>query len=258
VHEFLDVLPQGGRVLDLGCAGGSFAAEQRKIIRVDLERPDTAPANFVLADGARLPFAAASFDLIVSNHSLEHIEDLDAALSEIARVVKPGGALYVAVPDASTFADRFYRWLARGGGHVNAFRSAEDLGARLGRASGLALRATRTLCTSLSCLNRKNRTGRGPRRLWLLAGGAEPVLVAFTRLLRACDRWFGTRLSIYGWAFYLANFEIEIDQAARTNVCVRCGSGHAAAWLRSVDAVGRWWGLKSYRCPHCGARNLFT
>ena len=52
-------------------------------------------------------------------------------LAEIGRVLKPPGALYIAVPDASTFGDRLYRWLTWGGGHVNAFTSARELAATI-------------------------------------------------------------------------------------------------------------------------------
>lgn len=89
-------------------------------MRVDAE---AAPRLSVLADAAALPFASASFDAVVANHSLEHFADLDGALGEIGRVLAPAGALYIAVPDATTFTDRLYRWLARGGGHVNRFSS---------------------------------------------------------------------------------------------------------------------------------------
>jgi SAM-dependent methyltransferase len=43
-----------------------------------------------MTDG-RIPFADATFDLVISNQVMEHVADLDAALAEIARVLKPGG-----------------------------------------------------------------------------------------------------------------------------------------------------------------------
>jgi len=48
-------------------------------------------------------FGSRTFDAIVLNHSLEHFERLKPALQEIGRVVRPDGAIYVAVPDAATF-----------------------------------------------------------------------------------------------------------------------------------------------------------
>ncbi len=59
----------------------------------------------VVDDGARLAsFGAASLDFIIANHMLEHVEDPIAALEQHHRVLKPGGILYMALPDArSTF-----------------------------------------------------------------------------------------------------------------------------------------------------------
>jgi SAM-dependent methyltransferase len=77
----------------------------------------------VQGDALHLPFPDSTFTAVISNHSLEHFDHLEGALHEIGRVVRPQGALFVSVPDASTFCDRLYRWLAKGSGHVNAFTS---------------------------------------------------------------------------------------------------------------------------------------
>jgi SAM-dependent methyltransferase/DNA-directed RNA polymerase subunit RPC12/RpoP len=241
-------VPASGRVLDLGSREGSYDARAYpfRTVRVDLDR---SAGISVQADAARLPFASECFDALVSNHSLEHFTDLDGAIAEISRVVKRPGAAFIAVPDAATFTDRLYRWLARGGGHVNRFTSADKLTARIEQASGLECRGVRVLHTSLSFLNPHNRRARAPRKLLLLAGGWEPLLVALSFALRAADRAFRTRLSVYGWAFYFGC--APADASAWTNVCVRCGAGHAARDLRPGV-------LRFYRCPGCGARNLFT
>lgn len=58
-------------------------------------------------------------------------------------MVASDGFLFVAVPDASTVTDRLYRWLAGGpapgGGHVNAFTSADETARRIEKAVGLPL-----------------------------------------------------------------------------------------------------------------------
>ena len=115
--DLIGTLPAGARVLDLGAGPGSFPSQRQDIlvVRLDLERPHRlGPGSYVLADAARMPFPPASFDLVVSNHSLEHFTELEATVREIGRVVKPDGVLYVAVPDATTLTDRIYRWLGRG------------------------------------------------------------------------------------------------------------------------------------------------
>lgn len=55
----------------------------------------------VVDDGVRLAsFADASLDFVVANHMLEHVEDPIAALEHQLRVLKPGGILYLTLPDA--------------------------------------------------------------------------------------------------------------------------------------------------------------
>jgi ubiquinone/menaquinone biosynthesis C-methylase UbiE len=53
-------------------------------------------ADFLGADAERLPFADGVFDVVVSNGALNLVPDKDAAFREIARVLRPGGALAVA------------------------------------------------------------------------------------------------------------------------------------------------------------------
>jgi SAM-dependent methyltransferase len=228
VHEILRHLPASARVLDIGCRSGSFDASAFHFttVRLDLERGCS--SNFVQADASALPFANDVFDAVISNHSLEHFAELDRALAEIGRVVKRDGALFVAVPDASTFTDRLYRWLARGGGHVNAFACPEAVASRIERATALSHVATRVLHTSLSFLNPRNRTAPAPRRLWILFGGREPVLMALNFALRLADRLFGTRWSVYGWALWFGRVVEPPDVRPAWHVCVRCGAGHAA------------------------------
>ncbi len=260
MHEILENLGPGQPVLDLGSGAGSFDSSTGKfiVIRADLDRPSAPAANFAQADAARLPFPDCAFDAVISNHSLEHFRDLAGSLAEIGRVLKTTGALYIAVPDASTFCDRLYRWLARGGGHLNAFTSARRLANTIESATHLRHIATRTLLTSLSYLNRKNFRERSPRRLLLMGNGSEISLHLFTYFARLSDRLFGTRLRVYGWALYFGSVPAPVDTGVWTNVCIRCGSGAPSEWLHHLKVVHRRFLLPVYRCPSCGTTNLFT
>jgi SAM-dependent methyltransferase len=260
VHEILENLAPGTRVLDIGSGSGSFPSSMGPFIaiRADLDRPSSRAPNFAQADAARLPFADAAFDAVISNHSLEHFHDLAGSLAEIGRVLKPTGALCVAVPDASTFCDRLYRWLARGGGHVNPFTSADDLAVTIQRATHLSHAGTRTLCTSLSYLNPKGFRRWSPKGLLVAGVGAQISLHLFTYFARLSDRRFGTRLSVYGWALYFGSLAVPVDADAWTNVCICCGSGAQSEWLRHLNLVRRRFFLSVYRCPNCGTTNLFS
>jgi len=258
MHKLLESLPPGARVLDLGARTGSFNTNRQDlaVVRLDLEIPVNrrGAGLYVSADAARMPFRAEAFDAIISNHSLEHFVELEATLREIGRVVKRGGALYVAVPDASTLTDRIYRWLAKGGGHVNAFRTPQDVVAPVERLTGLPHTATHRLYSSLSFLNRHNRTAPAPRRIALFLNGSERYLAILMWVLRGIDRRLGTRLSVYGWEFHFGGGPVPERAEAWINVCVRCGSGFPEAYLRAKNVVR---GLV-YRCPECGGFNLLT
>ncbi|HWE49000.1 MAG TPA: class I SAM-dependent methyltransferase [Bryobacteraceae bacterium] len=259
VHEILENLPTGTFVLDLGCDEGSFSgnATAAHVIRVDRDRPSKRKSgeNFVQADAAKLPFADHCFAAVISNHSLEHFDDFTGALAEIGRITSPDGSLFVAVPDASTLTDKIYRWLASGGGHVNAFVSGAKTAALIEQAAALPLVATKTLCSSLSFLNRRNSPRPIPRRLWLLGGGYEWSLFLYVWLSRRLDRALGTRTSVYGWAFYFGRVERPVDTDTWVNVCIRCGSGCPAGSITARSAVP---GLAIWHCTNCGASNPFT
>lgn len=225
-----------------------------QVIRLDREAagPGTEP-GFVLADAAALPFASASFDVVIANHSFEHFDELEKVAAEVGRVLRRDGVLFASVPDASTLTDKIYRWMARGGGHVNAFRRVGDLPAVLGPATGLPLAGTIVLHSGMSFLNRRN-IKRMPLRMLFIGCGSEKVLMLAIYVLRRLDQVFATRLSVYGWAYYFGPYAPE-SLAAMTNVCVRCGSGHSANQIREAEGLA--W-LQRYKCPNCGATNLFT
>lgn len=252
LNRLIASLPLGARVLDLGARSGSFSTPRADlvIVRLDLEPLAVGKSGaYVGADAARLPFAARSFDAVISNHSLEHFPELEDSVREIGRVVKPAGALYVAVPDAGTLSDRIYRWMGRGGGHVNPFRSAAEVIALIERLTPLRHRATVVLTASLSFLNAHNFTAPPPRRIALFAYGNETFLAILNAILRRIDRAWGTGFGIYGWAFYFGAVAPDLVEGPFPNVCVRCGSGVP---LSQTGAARRF----TWKCPLCGGFNF--
>lgn len=261
MHEILESLPPGSLVLDLGSGAGSFAKPpEARVVRLDLEPPPGGSTEpFVQARAEELPFRDGSFAAVIANHSLEHIDDLPGALKEVGRVVRDRGAFFASVPDAGTFTDILYRWLARGGGHVNAFTQERQVVEMAERLTGLRFAGSRVLLSSLSFLNRRNAPAPRPRKLLLLGGGAEWTLRVYVFFSRLLDRLFGTRFSVYGWAFYFGAIPRPIDTQVWANVCVGCGSGCSREELVSSNRIQRSWiFLRSYECPVCGVRNILV
>lgn len=105
------VLPPGSRVLDLCCGTGDQAQALRRpgveIVAADFCLPmlalaapkfrgGAAPRPAILnADALALPFPDSSFDAATVSFGLRNVADLDRALQELARVLRPGGELGV-------------------------------------------------------------------------------------------------------------------------------------------------------------------
>lgn len=122
-------LQPGSHVLDVGSGVGSFviACRQRGLAAFGVE-PDRIgqggnltsiqiasrrlqqPA-FASAVGEKLPFPDQAFDLVTMNQVIEHVHDQVAVLHEGARVLKHGGALYVACPNYLRFYEPHYKVL---------------------------------------------------------------------------------------------------------------------------------------------------
>jgi SAM-dependent methyltransferase len=115
------VPPPGRQTLDLGCGEGrltrDLAAREHRVIGIDnsptllrYAREAHPDGSYELADAASLPYADASFDLVVAYNALMDIADMPGAVREAARVLEPGGRLCISVThplnDAGTFESK--------------------------------------------------------------------------------------------------------------------------------------------------------
>jgi SAM-dependent methyltransferase len=113
-------LPAGARILDAGCGSGRNMVELARYGQVSGIELSHASVELARARGVgevvegsllEMPFADASFELVVSLDVIEHLHDDLAALRELRRTVAPGGALLLTVPA--------YQWLWSGHDVIN-------------------------------------------------------------------------------------------------------------------------------------------
>lgn len=123
IEELLKLAPGNVplRVLEIGTGSGGIANyfASHSELRCEVDAIDVRDMRkvkdgyaFTLVDGVKLPFPSGRFDLVISNHVIEHVGDRDAQrlhLDEIRRVLKPGGLGYLAVPNRWQLVEPHYR-----------------------------------------------------------------------------------------------------------------------------------------------------
>lgn len=112
---------KGQRVLEIGAGSGVISAllaervgDEGSVTAVDVidERVIRNGYDFIRVEGVRLPLPSESFDVVVSNHVLEHVggpEQQLTHLTEIARVMRRNGIGYLAVPNRWALREPHFR-----------------------------------------------------------------------------------------------------------------------------------------------------
>lgn len=96
------------KILDIGSGNGGISeyfAESNSVYALDIEDNRHNPDNgipFSLVNDEQLPFENDMFDIVLSHHVIEHVEDQNLHLSEIRRVLKLDGIAYMATPNKSS------------------------------------------------------------------------------------------------------------------------------------------------------------
>jgi ubiquinone/menaquinone biosynthesis C-methylase UbiE len=99
------------KFLDLGCGTGFtsklLSDENLNVVGLDISEHfikskkyyESDKLNYIVGDLTLLPFQNGSFDIVGSNDVIEHILDVDKALKEMIRVVKPNGKIIIVSPN---------------------------------------------------------------------------------------------------------------------------------------------------------------
>jgi SAM-dependent methyltransferase len=108
-------LTEDSRILDVGCGGGAFLHSLHRIgfgnltgidAFIPSSRSFTPQFQIIKSDLAAFD---GQFDLIVLNHSLEHMPGQQAQLDDLSRLLAPGGTCMIRVPVSSSYAWEHYR-----------------------------------------------------------------------------------------------------------------------------------------------------
>jgi ubiquinone/menaquinone biosynthesis C-methylase UbiE len=117
--SFFELVPSAGeRTLEVGCGEGRVTRDLRdrghRVVAVDAvpalveaAQEVDSEGEYVVADAADLPFEDESFDLAVAYNSLMDMDDLDGAVRELWRTLRPGSRLCACVTHPINDAGRF-------------------------------------------------------------------------------------------------------------------------------------------------------
>jgi SAM-dependent methyltransferase len=249
LREITAELPEGSRVLDAGCGPGSWNYKETTGLRIDgfdvlpirPEKPWQAGVHFFRGDLARLPIKDHVYDALLVHYVFEHVTELAASADECARVLKPGGLLYVSVPRAAAFDDRFYRFAGYFAKYaLMKFRKRIEHQQRFDFASlmalfyerGFELEGFSVVPAGFSWLN-------DPR--------TKPLQKAFIDVLGAVKRALG--MDLFKDANFVCRFRLTGRVGLRrvTHVCRSCGE---QSIVRPPEPPPATW-----RCPYCGLEN---
>lgn len=174
-EKFIQSLPPEAKILDAGCGEGVLTEKYknagRHITGVDLNyESDLVIKGDVLA----LPFADNTFDAVLFMDVLEHLgfKELDNALGEIKRTLKPGGRLFLTIPNMANLSSRL-RLLFRGELHrsdsVQNHLSERPLKENMAQLQNNAfeIKKIKGITLTVPFLYTKLITGNPSRYLWL-------------------------------------------------------------------------------------------
>jgi SAM-dependent methyltransferase len=278
--EFLAAhfLDRSKPLLDVGCGNGGLLAALAELGFSDLAGLDPSPncARNVETAGFRATvgsvFSAANevtnlvgqSQYVVLSHVLEHLCELKAGLANVASWVRPGGLIWVEVPDGSRYAEHavvpFYYFDIE---HINHFDegSLSNLAASLGL--GVVTTVKKTIAVSADVLYPAVgillSVPEGDRRPAVLrrTDGAMKSVLEFVRLSHADDRWVqlgqlaaaGQEVAVWGAGSFAQRLMaasplgqcdvvafVDNDQS-KQGTCLAGRPVHAPGWLKGFDGT---------------------
>lgn len=141
-------LKVGMKILDLGVGSGylSFPIAKEypnisiigldivekalEVNRLKAKEENVQNISFITYDGTNFPFADNEFDMVISRYALHHFPDIQKSISEVSRVIKREGFLFISDPasnanDTSRFVDEYMQ--LKKDGHIRFYNKDEWL-----------------------------------------------------------------------------------------------------------------------------------
>ncbi len=192
-------LPNGGRLLDVGCGVGGFMRQFPRVGKFEIEGVEfseyaagqavKAGLRVSNADFLESSYPDAAFECVIMLYVLEHVPRPKAALEKALSILKPGGYLMIAVPNYRHFRliadNRVIRWLRA---HPSPLHSEEHL-----------QNFTPATLQRMVC-------GRGFRRVrW---GLAQPLNVGGPWIVRAKWAAYGLVRVLYALGYHLTGMHL--------------------------------------------------
>jgi len=205
-YKFIDSLPNKAVVLDIGCGDGRIQSHLKQY-RPDLKFISVDKCDFsknaffetffkVDISTEPMPIADDSIDAVFCVHVLEHIISYDLVLSELKRVLKPEGSIYIEVPSTrSLFVPSF--GMLKGAGTINFYDDPTHIRP-----------FTRQSMAYIAKEINVKQFKTGFARNWIYCLFA-PMIILYS-LVKRDRQMFGTVLwSIVGWSVYLWGKHID-------------------------------------------------
>lgn len=115
--------PPGAKVLDIGCGNGISSrllnqsgfevvgTDISPLFLDDAKKWENTKLRYEVCDVLELPYADESYDIICSNELVEHLPDVETALTEMVRVVRKGGRVVISGPNLCSPITSLLDWL---------------------------------------------------------------------------------------------------------------------------------------------------
>jgi len=146
-EKFLKKIGPKNIILNLGSGVKTI---NKDVINIDFYPFDNVD---IVADVSDIPVNSNSVDAIINESVLEHVDHPEKIVSEIYRLLKPGGYIYLSVPFIVSFhssPDDYYRWTKRGLQTMMSRFTEIETGVRYGPTSAMVYIVSEWLATLLS------------------------------------------------------------------------------------------------------------